>query len=144
MKKVLQQPRVLRNYRNLPPGRFHVFNQKVMKGLADSQKIPASTWGSNPELITSYFAASEKHNAVYHEAGYGSILVIAEREVLQKQIVNYLDEIAADLEAEAVRHPDILLSSGFDLAKERRSTVRKHAALAAAEVASAEHQGSNS
>ena len=137
--------RILRNYRNLGPGKFHVLNQRVTKGLTDNTKIPMSTWGSNPDLLTSYLAASDKYDAVYHAASYGSKLDIAERELLQQQLVNYLDEIAADLEAEAVRNPDILLSSGFDLAKERRGiNTRKRAALAAAEVTTSEHQGGTS
>ena len=142
---VHQQNRVLRNYRNLPPRKFHAFNQRIVKALTDNPKIPASTWGSNPSLLASYMAVSDKHNAVYHEACYGSVLVIAERELLQVQLVNYLDEIAADLEAEAVRTPDMLLSSGFDLAKERRShSTRKKTAQAAAETITGEHHGSNS
>jgi hypothetical protein len=137
--------RILRNYRNFGPGKFHAFNQRVVKALTDNSKIPASTWGANPGLLASYMAVSDKHNAVYHEACYGSVLVIAERELLQAQLVNYLDEIAADLEAEAVRTPDMLLSTGFDLAKDRRSNnTRKRAAQAVPEVSTGEHHGSNS
>ena len=81
-----------------------------------------------------------KHDAVFHEAKFGSILMIAERELLQAQLVNLLDEIAADLEAEAVRNPDMLLPTGFDLAKERRGiNTRKKAALTAAEASSSDH-----
>ena len=138
------QIRVLRNYRNLAPAKFHTFNQRVVKALIGNPKIPASTWGANPDLLASYMAVSDKHNAVYHEACYGSVLMIAERELLQAQLVNYLDEIAADLEAEAVRTPDMLLSSGFDLAKERRShNTRKKAAQTAAEASTGEYHGSN-
>ena len=139
------QNRLLRNYRSLGPGKFHAFNQRIVKALIGNPKIPASTWGSNPGLLASYVAASDKHNAVYHEACYGSVLMIAERELLQVQLVNYLDEIAADLEAEAVRTPDMLLSSGFDLAKDRRSnSARRKAAQAAAEASTGEYHGSNS
>ena len=139
------QIRLLRNYRSLGPGKFHAFNQRIVKGLTDNPKIPASTWGANPALLASYMSASDKHNGVYHEACYGSVLVIAERELLQVQLVNYLDEIAADLEAEAVRAPDMLLSSGFDLAKDRRSNnTRKRAAQAVAEASTGEQHGSNS
>jgi len=126
------------------PGKFYLFNQGVRKGLTDNPKIPGSTWGANPELLTSYLATSEKHAAVYHTASFGSVLDIAERDLLQQQLVIYLGEIAADLEAEAFRNPEMLLSSGFDLAKERRGiNSRKKAALVAAGVAS-EHQGSTS
>jgi len=81
---------------------------------------------------------------VYHEARYGSVLVIAERELMQAQLVNFLDEIAADLEAEAVRTPSLLLSSGFDLVKERRGNTRKNAALPDTEMNRAEQHDSNS
>jgi hypothetical protein len=128
----------LRNYRSLGPGKFNVFNQKVYTGLTDNPKIPVSTWGSNPGLLASYFEVSDKYNAVYHEASYGSSLMIAERELLQAQLVNYLDEIAADLEAEAVRTPDLLLSTGFDLAKERRGN---HSRKRATEITAGESTG---
>ena len=137
----LQQTRALRNYRSLGLTKFFIFNQRVQRSLVDNPKIPASTWGAKPDLLTLYFAASDKYNAVFHEASYGSSLVIAEREILQQQLINYLDEIVADLEAEAVRNPDILLSSGFDLAKERRSSNRKKATLSAAEATTGEHSG---
>ena len=136
--------RILRNYRSLGPSKFHGFNQRVRVSLTDNSKIPETTWGSNPGLLASYLTTSDKYDAVFHEASYGSILDIAERDLLQKQLVIYLDEIAADLEAEAVRNPEMLLSSGFDLAKERRGNPRKKAAPAASEVASAEHHGGTS
>ena len=136
--------RILRKYRSMGPGKFHVFNQRVSTALTDNPKIPESTWGANPGLLTSYLAVSVKHDTAYHAASYGSVLDIAERELLQAQLVNLLDEIAADLEAEAVRNPEVLLSSGFDLAKERRGNTRKKAATAAAEVSAAEQHGSTS
>ena len=138
-----QQPRVLRNYRNLPPARFHAFNRRVRNGLTGNSKIPESMWAANPGLILAYFAASDSHDAVYHEAIYGSILVIAQREALQAQLVAFLDEIASVLEAAAIRIPDLLLSSGFDLAKERRNSVRTKPAQAAAAEPGAEQTGSN-
>jgi hypothetical protein len=140
----LSQRRILKNYRNLPPTRFHGFNRKVSKGLTDNPLIPVETWGANPDLIAAYLAASEKHDAVYHEAIYGSILVIAQREALQEQIVTFLDEIASLLEAAAVRNPEVLLSSGFDLAKERRSSTRGRVKPALiADEASVEQTGSH-
>ena len=138
-----QQRRISRGYRSLPPARFHAFNQRVCKGLTGNPLIPESTWGANPGLISAYFAASEKHDAVYHEAIFGSILVIAQRVALQAELILLLDEIAADLEAAAVRNPNMLLSTGFDLSKERRSSIRTKPALHAAEVSSGEQTGSN-
>jgi hypothetical protein len=138
------QNRLLRNYRNLWPSRFHAFNTRVRTALTDNPNIPDSIWGANPGLLASYLTASEKYDALYHEAHYGSVLVIAERELMQAQLVNFLDEIAADLEAEAVRTPSLLLSSGFDLVKERRGNTRKNAALPDAEMNRAEQHDSNS
>lgn len=132
--------RILRTFRNMPPSRFHANNQKIRKSLADTSKIPESIWAGNPALIASYYAASDKHDAVYHEAVYGSRLVIAGREVLQAQITDYLDEIASLLEAAAVRNPDILLASGFDLGKERRVRTRVKAPSVDLN-ASTEHEG---
>ena len=126
------------------PGKFHGFNLRVMKALTDNPKIPGSTWGANPDLLASYLAASAKHDAVYHVASYGSVLDIAQRDLLQQQLTIYLDEIVADLEAESFRSPDMLISCGFDLAKERRGNTRKKAAHVATEITSAEHEGSTS
>ena len=119
------------------------FNRRVTKALTNNPNIPESTWGANPGLLTSYLTVSDKYDTVYHAASYGSVLDISQRDLLQQQLVNYLDEIAADLEAEAVRNPDMLLSSGFDLAKERRGNTRKKAVQAATEVIVAEQHGSN-
>jgi len=124
----------------MAPSRFHAFNQKVRKGLTDNAKIPESTWAANPTLLQSYLSASEKHDAVYHQAIYGSKLDIAEREVLQAQATDYLDEIASILEAAAVRTPDILLSSGFDLGKERRSRPRGNVAQNVSADLNASHE----
>ena len=54
-------------------------------------------------------------------------------------MIAYLDEMAADLEAESIRNPEILLYCGFDLAKERRGNTRKKLAHAVAEATFAEH-----
>lgn len=126
--RLYQRSRILRNYRHLTQSRFHAFNQKVRNGLTDNAKIPESTWAANPTLLSSYLAASEKHDAVYHQAAYGSKLDIAERIVLQAQVTDYLDEIASVLEAAAIRSPEVLIASGFDLAKERRSGSRPNVA----------------
>ena len=131
--------RILRNYRHMAPARFHAFNLRVMTALTDNPKIPDSIWGANPGLLAAYLTTSQKFNGVFHKAIYRSVLDIAERELLQQQLVNYLDEIVADLEAEAVRNPDILLSSGFDLAKERRGNTRKKAVHTAAVAGNDEH-----
>jgi hypothetical protein len=135
-----QTKRILRNYRTMTPTRFHTFNQGVHKALTDNATIPESIWAANPTLLPNYLAASEKHDGAYHEANYGHKLDISQREVLQAQITAYLDEIALVLEAAALHTPDILLTSGFDLAKERRSSSRGKAAVTASEVSTGEQQ----
>lgn len=124
MTKLAQRSRILRNYRNVPPGRFHAFNQRVRNSLTDKSKISDVVWGTSLPLISSYVAVSDKYDPIYQEAAEGSRVVIAQRDVLQAQIVDYLDEIASILEAAAVRNPDILIVSGFDLAKERRARAK--------------------
>jgi hypothetical protein len=118
------QRRILRNFHNMPPGKFHVLNQRVVKGVTDNDRIPESMWAPNPTLKSTYLATSEKYDQVFHEASFGSRLVIAQREILQEQLVIYLDEIASLVELAAVRTPEVLLSCGFDLSKERRGRPR--------------------
>lgn len=137
-----QQRRILRNYRNLTPSRFHAFNQRVRNALSDNGTFPESIWAANPALILLYFEASAKHDSTFHEALYRSILIIAQRDALQAQLIGYLDEIASVLEAAAVRTPDLLLATGFDLVKERRNGTRAKPAQVTAEVPGAEQQGS--
>jgi hypothetical protein len=129
--------RVLRKYRNLAPGPFHVFNQKVMNGLTNNPSIPDSVWVTNPTLLPSYLSTSQKQDSAYHEAIYGGKLAQTQRDLLQAQLIEYLDEIAVLLELAALRNPEVLITSGFELAKERRSTPRVKAAPAAAEDAKA-------
>lgn len=135
-----QFTRIQRNYRNIAPTKFHTFNQKVRISLADKTRLPEAIWGANSTLLQSYFSVSDKHDAVYHESMLGSKLVIAEREVLQAQLVIYLDEIASLLEMAAVRTPDILIASGFDLTKERRGHHRAKTNAAARSAVHAEEE----
>jgi hypothetical protein len=89
-------------------------------------------------MIASYLAASTRHDATYHEATLGSKLVIAQREVLQTELTSYLDEIAALLEAAAVRSPELVIASGFDIAKDRRSLARSKGAVSHHDAVQAE------
>jgi len=131
--------RILRNYRHLPPSKFHQFVSRVKTALADKTRIPDTIWGANLALITAFFVAIDKHDYVYHESMHGSRIVIAEREMLQAQLVIYLDQIASLLEMVAVTNPDILLVSGFDTAKERRTHPRNKAEVEAHNAIQAEH-----
>ncbi|MBJ6724386.1 hypothetical protein [Geomesophilobacter sediminis] len=131
--------RVARTYRNLTPSKFYVLNLRVRTALTDNPRIPYSTW-ANPTLISSYFAASDKHAALHHQSAERTVSVITERDLLQAQIVDYLDEIASGLEAASVRDPEILLVSGFDLTKERRSHPRTNGPSPEVSVVN-EHEG---
>lgn len=126
----------------MAPSKFYVFNQGVRKGIS-SGKIPASVWVANPELPGSYLATSEKHDEAFHEAKHGSDLAMMQRDLLQQQLVEYLDEMASILEAAAIRSPDLLLYSGYDLGKERRITSRAKPAPAPGEGANAESQANH-
>lgn len=122
------QSRILRTYRNKAPSRFYNILLKVWKCLTDNPKIPASVWAANPELLSLFLALAAKYHEVYQRASlYSSKLDIAEREVLQAQLTAHMDEIASVLEAAAVRNPEVLVTSGFDLAKERRNSPRTSA-----------------
>ncbi len=103
-------------------------NQRVKTALIDKTRFPDSFWGANLALVTPYVETSDKHDAVYHESMLGSKLVIAERDVIQRQLVEYLDQIASFLEMAAVRAPEILLASGFNLTKDRRGRPKASAA----------------
>jgi hypothetical protein len=122
----MQQRSILRKYRSMGPGKFHVFNQRVRNGLTNNTSVPESTWAGNPTLVSSYLSLSEKHDAAFHEASYGSKLAMAQRDALQAQLIICLDEIASLLEAAAVRNPDLLLCTGFELGKERRGRSRQN------------------
>lgn len=138
---LVPRDRILRNYHRMGPTKFHSFVQRVAKSLRENQKrIPESTWAGSPSLLPTFFELYDKHDAAFHEATFRSILAIADRDVLQGQLVICLDEIASLLEAAAVRSPDILISTGFDLAKERRSSTRTKVAMVAV-APTGEHQG---
>ncbi|WP_215906895.1 hypothetical protein [Geomonas propionica] len=125
----------------MAPTLFHGFNQGVATALSDKTRFPDSFWTAHPALLESYLAASAKHDAVYHESMHGSRLVIAERELLQAQLVLNLDEIASVLEMAAVRNPEILLASAFTIAKEKRGRARAKVASAALKTARAGTEG---
>lgn len=124
----LNQPIILRTYRHAGPTKFHAMNQRIVKGLTNNDRIPESVWSAHPALLPSYLSASEKHDTAYHQACYGHKLEIAQRDLLQAQITGYLDEIALLLEAAAFRNPQMLLTTGFELGKERRGRPRTRAA----------------
>lgn len=119
-----QAPRLLRNYRSMVPSRFYAFNLQVSRALAANiSRLPEWVWAMNPLLLANYFAASEQHERVFHAALLRSKVAVSERDLLQAQLTLYLDEIAAYLEAAAVRCPEVLLASGFPVAKQLKGRI---------------------
>lgn len=128
------QSRILRNYRSKTPSQFYTILLRVWKCLTDNPHIPGSVWAANPELLSLFLALAAKYHEVYQRASsYSSKLDIAEREAIQAQLIAYMDEIASVLEAAAVRNPEVLITSGFDLAKEHRIITRASAPQASSE-----------
>ena len=132
-------PRVKRNFHNMAPAKFHTLNQRIKTALTDNPAIPDSTWGGNIALLTSFMTQSGKYDEVYHRAAYGSRLDIAERDVLQAALVILMDEMASLLDAASIRKPEILLSCGFDLTKERRTGARSKMPLRTSEDLKGDH-----
>ncbi|MBJ6800524.1 hypothetical protein [Geomonas propionica] len=122
-----QAERVLRDYRTAGATKFHGINQSVRNALADKTRFPDSFWTTHQTVLEAYLAASERHDALYHESMLGSKVVIAERVTSQAKLVVLMDEVASFLELAALRTPEILIVSGFRLAKERRAHTRSKA-----------------
>ena len=122
---MIRHCKILRTYRCKSPSRFYNIMLRVWKCLTDNPRIPGSIWAAHPELLPLFLTLAAKYHEVYQRASlYSSKLDIAEREVLQPELIEYMDEIAAVLEAASVRNPDLLVISGFDLTKERRNLTR--------------------
>lgn len=134
-----QSRRILRDYRYWTATKLHALVQRVSTALTDNLSIPASVWESHPGLLVAFFTVANKLNAAYHEALLRSIVAIAARDALEKEAIGYLDVIASLLEARAVTDPDVLLTCGFNFAKERRAHSRgpQPAALEALNVKAA-------
>ncbi|GFO65474.1 hypothetical protein M1B72_17095 [Geomonas paludis] len=122
--------RILRTYHSIGPTKFHNLNQRIRNAIMDLSRIPEWFWAAHPKLREEYLGASNKYDVIYHESMLGGRLAIAERERLQEELVGYLDEIASLLEMAAVRNPELLVLSGFDLGKERRAHPRAKKAAA--------------
>ena len=120
----MQSRRILRDYRFWKCSKLHALTQRVRKALTDNPNIPVSVWVNHPDLLALFFAAADKLDVMYHEALLRSIVAIAARDALEREVIGYLDLIASLLEAAAAVNPDILLTSGFNLAKERRARSR--------------------
>lgn len=126
-----KQRKVKRDYRTLSPSKALAFFNKVKRCLTDNKDFPDSTWGANTTPRQELFDGVDRYDQAYHAAINGDRLLIAAREKIQAEVVVMLDEVASHLEAVSVRNPDALLSTGFTVIQERRSTSRTRLPLAA-------------
>jgi hypothetical protein len=130
VKEVRMQRRIKRNYRHFnSPSRALSFCQRVDHALTSNPKFPDSSWGSRIVLRQQFHDAVGRLDLAYNVAFNGDRLLIMDRDKLWQEIVLMLDEIVSLLEAAAVRDPDALCSTGFDVAQERRSASRTPLAL---------------
>jgi len=115
------QRRIKRDFRQMSsPAKFLAFGKKVKHGLTDTPNLPDSI----AALRQMYFEKVDSLDTTYHLALDGSRSVIREREKLSQEIVVLLDQIASVLEAAFILDPDALLTIGFTVTHERRSTNR--------------------
>lgn len=128
----MQQRRIKRDYRQLrgAPARFLPAAKTVKQSLSNRQNYPDSWW-VNIALRDRYFERVDALEVSCHLASDGGKSLIRERDRIIEEVVQMLDEIALLLEAGAVRDPELLLNSGFNLAKERRSSNRTRLPLTA-------------
>jgi hypothetical protein len=116
------------------------FCQKVTHYLTDNPNLPDSVFA----LLQQYFEKVKRFETIFHLALDGSRTQIREREKLSEEVVVLLDQIASVLEAAFILNPDALLTTGFTVTQERRSTNRVKLPLIAPpdfHVANAVEQG---
>jgi len=115
------QRRIKRHFRQMSsPSQFLAFCKKVKHGLTDTQNLPDSI----AVLLQMYSEKVGNFEKIYHLALDGGRSVIRERDKLSQEIVVLLDQMASVLEASFILNPDALLTTGFAVTQERRSTNR--------------------
>jgi len=120
--------RIKRDFRQMrSPTRFLAFCRKVKHGLTETRNIPDSLTA----LLQQYSEAVDRLETTYHLALDGGHSVIRQREKLSEEIVVLLDQIASALEAAFILNSDPLLTTGFTITQERRSTTREKLPLVA-------------
>lgn len=102
------------------PAKFLAFVKKVQHGLTGNPNLPASVL----DLLQQYLEKAALLDTIHHQALDGSRSMIREREKLSEEIVLLLDQMASILEAAFILNPDALLTTGFTITQERRSTNR--------------------
>lgn len=120
--------RIIRDYRQMTsPTKFLAFNKKVKHSLTDNRNYPETATA----LLQQYFQRVDDYEKIYHLALDGSRTQIRERDRLREEIVVLLDQIASILEAAHILNPDALLTTGFTVTQERRSSNRVKLSLEA-------------
>ena len=113
--------RIMRNFRQIgSPARFLAFCKKVLHAMADNPNVPDSVLS----LLKQFIEKVANLDTIYHLALDGGRTLIRERENLSEEIVVLLDQMASLLEAAFILNPDALLTMGFTVTQERRSTNR--------------------
>ena len=115
----MQRRMIKRDFRQLgSPAKFIAFSKKVKHGLTETPNLPDSM----AALQQQFFEKVDSLETIYHQALDGGRSVIREREKLTQEIVVLLDQIASVLEAAFILNPDALLTTGFTVTQERRSS----------------------
>ncbi|GFO58946.1 hypothetical protein GMST_12710 [Geomonas silvestris] len=117
--------RIKRNFRNFTPTPLLNFCLRVKRGLTDNTYISEAFWAMYGPLRQRLFEATDRYEGGYQVATDGARSQIREREKLAEELVALLDEMASALESASFRDPAVLLSTGYDLTVERRSTPRE-------------------
>jgi hypothetical protein len=116
--------RVKRDYRQLAPAKFLSFAVKVRLSLTNNPNYPESMWGGADGILHRYSNGVDELEVKHHLASDGGHTLIRDRDKLREEIIQMLDQIASLLEGASILNPDALLSTGFSITQERRSTPR--------------------
>jgi hypothetical protein len=120
--------RINRDFRNTKsPAKFLALCRRIRYGLTDNHNLPESVFG----LLQQYFDLMDLIESTYQLSLDGGRASIRQREKLSQEIVVLLDQIASLLEAAFILNPDALLTTGFTISQERRSSNRVKLPLAA-------------
>lgn len=114
--------RIMRDYRQMhrSPAKLLGFIKKVKHSLTDNREYPEK----ETALLQQYFQSVDNYETIYHLALDGSRTQRRERDRLTAEIVVLLDRIASILEAAHILNTDALLTTGFTVTQERRSSNR--------------------
>jgi len=120
--------RIKRDFRQMrSPAAFLAFILRVKHGLMGLTGLSEAL----AALVLLYCQKVDAWELLYHSALDGSHSQIRERDKRQEELIMLLDQLASALEAEFVANPDVLYSTGFNMAQDRRGHTRVKLALQA-------------